>query len=104
VHDSFRTSKQTHTLGVQREVRHRPFLRRPDAAARKLVEPANAFEPIQDGRIYIEKVNEPSGISSGAHRRNTRAGLLRAIENGWLEPHESGTFVRFTPAGALLFA
>jgi hypothetical protein len=31
----------------------------PDAAARKLVEPANALEPIQNGRIYIEKVNEP---------------------------------------------
>jgi hypothetical protein len=41
------------------KVRHGPSLRRPDAAARKLVEPANAFEPIQDGRIYIEKVNEP---------------------------------------------
>ena len=33
-----------------------------------------------------------------------KAGLLRAIENGWLELHESGTFVRFTPAGAALFA
>jgi hypothetical protein len=36
----------------------RPFAV-PEAAARKLVELANAFEPIQDGRIYIEKINGP---------------------------------------------
>jgi hypothetical protein len=30
----------------------------PEAAARKLLELANAFEPMQDGRIYIEKINE----------------------------------------------
>ena len=34
----------------------RPFAD-PEAAARKLVELANAFEPIQDGRIYIEKIS-----------------------------------------------
>jgi hypothetical protein len=28
----------------------------------------------------------------------------RAIENGWLVLHESGTFVQFTQAGADLFA
>jgi hypothetical protein len=27
-----------------------------------------------------------------------------AIERGWLAMHESGIFVRFTPAGADLFA
>jgi hypothetical protein len=27
-----------------------------------------------------------------------------ALERGWLVMHESGTFVRFTPAGAELFA
>ena len=31
----------------------------PDAAARKLVELANAFERVQDGRIYIELINAP---------------------------------------------
>ena len=34
----------------------RPFID-PDAAARKLLEIANAIEPAQDGRIYIELVN-----------------------------------------------
>jgi hypothetical protein len=33
-----------------------------------------------------------------------KAGLARAIENGWLVLHESGTFVRLTQAGADLFA
>jgi hypothetical protein len=31
----------------------------PDAATRKLVEIANASEAVQDGRIYIERVNGP---------------------------------------------
>jgi hypothetical protein len=30
-----------------------------DAAARKLVETANAVEAVQDGRIFIERVNGP---------------------------------------------
>jgi hypothetical protein len=34
----------------------RPFTN-PETAARKLLELANAFEPVQDGRIYIEKIN-----------------------------------------------
>ena len=35
----------------------RPFAD-PDAA-RKLIEIANAVEPVQDGRIYIELINSP---------------------------------------------
>jgi hypothetical protein len=33
-----------------------------------------------------------------------RAALARAITLGWLRLHESGTYVKFTPAGAELFA
>jgi len=33
-----------------------------------------------------------------------RAGLDRAIEKGWLLMHESTTYLRFTQAGADLFA
>ena len=29
------------------------------AAARKLLELAHAVDPVQDGRIYIEKINGP---------------------------------------------
>ena len=32
------------------------------------------------------------------------ATLARAVELGWLWRHESGTYVKFTPAGAELFA
>jgi hypothetical protein len=32
------------------------------------------------------------------------AGLKFAIDQGWLSLHESGTYVKFTPAGADLFA
>jgi hypothetical protein len=31
----------------------------PEAAARKLLEIANTVEPVQDGRIHIEKINWP---------------------------------------------
>jgi hypothetical protein len=38
-------------------VADRPF--DPDLAARRLVEIANGVEAVQDGRIYIERVNAP---------------------------------------------
>jgi hypothetical protein len=31
----------------------------PEPAARKLLELAHSFEPVQDRRIYIEKINAP---------------------------------------------
>ena len=75
----------------------------PDAAARKLVEIANATEAVQDGRIYIELINAPF-LKEGGTPDQYRAALARAIGRGWLSLHESGTYVRFTPAGAELFA
>ena len=75
-----------------------------DIAARKIIEIANAVEIIQDGRIYIEKINGPMLFTEKATPGEYKAGLDRAIEKGWLELHESGTFVRFTQAGADLFA
>jgi hypothetical protein len=33
-----------------------------------------------------------------------RAGIQRAIDKGWLARHASETYVKFTPAGAELFA
>ncbi len=84
-------------------VTDRPFAD-PDAAARKLIELANAFEPVQDGRIYIEKINGPFLFELKGTPAEYRAGLERAIANGWLLLHESGTYVKFTDAGAALFA
>ena len=36
----------------------RPFAD-PEKAARRLMQHAPAFEPVEDGRIYIEKINAP---------------------------------------------
>ena len=74
----------------------------PDAAARKLVQIANASEAVQDGRIYIELLNAPF-LKEGGTSDQYRAALSRAVTLGWLLLHESGTYVKFTPAGAELF-
>ena len=74
-----------------------------DVAARKLVEIANAVEAAQDGRIYIERVNGPF-LEAGGTPDQFRAALARTIAVGWLVRHESGTYVKFTPAGAEMFA
>ena len=81
----------------------RPFAD-PVRAARRLLEHAHAFEPIQDGRIYIEKLNGPFLFVDKGSPAEYTAGLKLAIERGWLQLHESGTYVKFTPAGADLFA
>ena len=75
----------------------------PDTAARKLVEIANATEAVQDGRIYIELING-AFLEAGGTPDQYRVSLARAISLGWLWRHESGTYVKFTPAGAELFA
>jgi hypothetical protein len=76
----------------------------PDKAARRLMQHAHAFEPVQDGRIYIEKLNGPFLFGDKGTPAEYRAGLDLAIERGWLEMHDSGTFVKLTQGGADLFA
>ena len=76
----------------------------PEKAARRIVEIASTIEPVQDGRIYIELLNGPFLFSHGGSPAEYGAGMKIAIERGWLVMHESGTFVRFTQAGADLFA
>jgi hypothetical protein len=80
----------------------RPFAD-PDAAARKLVELANATEAVQDGRIYVELINAEF-LKAGGTPDQFRAALDRAITKGWLDRHESGTYMKFTDSGAALFA
>ena len=75
----------------------------PDVAARKIVEIANDVEAVQNGRIYIERVNAPF-LAVGGTGDDFRAGIERAIALGWLWLHESGTYVKFTDGGAALFA
>jgi len=82
---------------------HRPYAD-PEKAARRLMEHARAFEPVQDGRIFIEEINGPFLFSDKGTPAEYGAGLERAIERGWIELHDSGTYVKFTQAGADLFA
>ena len=60
--------------------------------------------PIQDGRIYIEKLNGPFLYVDRGTPAEYSAGLAYAIERGWIKMHESGTFVRFEQAGSDLFS
>jgi hypothetical protein len=76
----------------------------PEVAAHKLIEIANSAEAPQEGGIHIEKINRPMLYEFKATPAEYRAGLNLAIERGWLWMHESGTYVKFTPVGAELFA
>ena len=87
---------------MKKSVAARPFAD-PDAAARKLIEIANGVAAVQDGRIYIERVNAPF-LAAGGSGDDFRIGIERAIALGWLWLHESGTYVKFTDSGAALFA
>src|SRR6478735_991584 len=73
-----------------------------DHASRFLL--ANETEAVQDGRIHIENINGPFLFRDGGSPAEYGAGLAYAIEKGWLWRHESGTYVKFTQAGADLFA
>jgi hypothetical protein len=79
-------------------IQSRPFAD-PEVAARKIVELAQAFQPIQEGRIYIEEINRPFLFKHNGTPDEYSVGPKLCIERGWLELHESGTFVRFTQHG-----
>ena len=72
-----------------------------EKAARRIVEIANAVEPIQ-GRIHIEKINEPLLSEIAPARPSTaRASNSRSSAAG---SRCTGTLVTFAPAGVELFA
>lgn len=74
----------------------------PEAAARKLVEIAASVEAVQDGRIYIERINAPFMFKLGGSGSEFSAGIKYAVEHGWFELHESGTYVRLLKPDGLL--
>jgi hypothetical protein len=76
----------------------------PEVPMKKLLEIASTVEPVQDGRIHIEKINGPFLFEHGGLPDQYGAGLRLAIERGLLWRHESGTYVKFTQAGAEMFA
>jgi hypothetical protein len=56
----------------------------PEKAARCLMQHAHAFEPVQDGRINIEKSTARSCSATRRRRRNTRpASNARLRWAGW---------------------
>ncbi|MCG2645790.1 MULTISPECIES: hypothetical protein [Bradyrhizobium] len=73
----------------------------PEAAARKLIELAKRVEAVQDGRIHIEKINAPFLSKNGCNAGGAEfgAGIKYAIDQGWLDLHESGTYVRLLSPG-----
>ena len=85
-----------------------------------------AARPPSDGRRVNTQLSAPTRIRkklragssrSHPHREGQRpvpfrdggspaeygAGMKFAVDRGWLQMHESGTFVKFTAAGAELF-
>ncbi|TWA92568.1 hypothetical protein [Bradyrhizobium stylosanthis] len=72
----------------------------PETAARKLVEIPSATPAVQDGRIYIERINAQFVALLKGSRGHPEfgAGIRYAVEKGWLDLHESGTCVRLAPA------
>jgi hypothetical protein len=73
----------------------------PDHAARKLIANAGGGG---SGRPHLHRrVNGPF-LEEGGTPDQFRAALTLAIKLGWLWLHESGTYVKFTAAGAELFA
>lgn len=72
----------------------------PEVAARKIVELAQSIEPV-NGRIHIEKINYPFISKEGCKGSGPEfgAGIKYAIEKGWLDLHESGTYVKLLTAG-----
>jgi hypothetical protein len=69
-------------IPMNKFVEPRPFAD-PEAAARKLMEIANAVEPVQDGRIHIEKINGPFLYEHRGNPAEYDAGLRLAIDRGW---------------------
>jgi hypothetical protein len=70
----------------------------PEAAARKLMEIVHSVEPVQDGRIHIERINWPFLSEFKGSPAEYSASLKLTIDRGWLWLHDSGTYVKFTPA------
>lgn len=82
-----------------KHVEERPYAD-PEAAARKLVEIAGSIAPV-NGRIHIEKINAPFLSKDGCKATGAEfgAGIRYAVAKGWLDLHESGTYVKLLPAG-----
>ena len=89
-------------IPAMKHVTERSFAN-PEAAARQLVQLASSTHPVQDGRIHIEKINYPFLFTLKGNGAEFGAGIRHAVEKGWLELHESGTYVRLLTPGENLW-
>jgi hypothetical protein len=80
----------------------RPFAD-PEKAARKLLEIANSLAPYMDQRLLVELINA-AFLDAGGSPAEYKAGVDLAVARGWLWRHMSGSYFKFTQAGAELFA
>jgi hypothetical protein len=70
------------------EARHRPSILESRGGCAQAHKIASTVESVQDGRIHIELVNLPF-LQAGGSPDEYRAGIERAIANGWLTRHRS---------------
>jgi hypothetical protein len=80
----------------------RPFAD-PEKAARKLLEIANSLASYMDQRLLVELINA-AFLDAGGSPAEYKAGVDLAVARGWLWRHMSGSYFKFTQAGADLFA
>ena len=71
----------------------RPYAE-PEAAARRLMQIARGIEPVQDGRLHIEKLNYAFLFKEGGSAAEYKAGLDLLLDRKLLFLHESGTYVK----------
>lgn len=81
----------------------RPYAK-PEAAARRLLEICREAQPVQDGRLHIEKINYPFLFRDKGTPAEYRAGMELLKERKILEVHESGTYARILDGDDSLLA
>jgi hypothetical protein len=92
-----------HPHGRMKYAATRPYAD-PEKAARRLIEIASTVGPVQEWCIHVELINAQFVFGDNGGPTECGAGMQLALERGWLVMHESATFVRFSQAGAELFA
>ncbi|MHC2552372.1 hypothetical protein [Bradyrhizobium elkanii] len=78
---------------MKKLIEERPYAK-PEAAARRLLEICREVEPVQDGRLHIEKINYPFLFRDKGTAAEYKAGLDLLVDRKILFLHESGTYVR----------
>jgi hypothetical protein len=57
-----------------------------------------------NGSRHSAELVNAAFLKAGGTAEQFRDDIQRAVDKGWMVRHESGTYVKFTPSGAELFA